>query len=161
MRYLLETEREQALSALKLAAKIASHASCERDKCGSIIVQQGEVIGLGFNSPPGAHEAQRRCTADKSLLHPKVIDKTCCVHAEQRAIMDALKHNASKLAGSRLYFMRLAKDNTPQKSGMPYCTLCSKMALDAGIDEFVLWHEQGIAVYDTKEYNLVSFQYQG
>lgn len=45
------------------------------------------------------------------------------------------------------------------KAGKPYCTICSKMALDVGIAEFVLWHEEGITVYDTKEYNELSFQY--
>ena len=28
-----------------------------------------------------------------------------------------------------------------------------------GIEEFVLWHEEGIAVYTTDEYNTLSFQY--
>ena len=33
------------------------------------------------------------------------------------------------------------------------------MALDVGIAEFVLWHEKGVCVYDTKEYNELSFQF--
>ena len=33
------------------------------------------------------------------------------------------------------------------------------MALDAGIKKFVLWHEQGICIYDTEEYNEISFNY--
>jgi hypothetical protein len=47
-----------------------------------------------------------------------------------------------------------------EKSGKPYCTICSKSALDIGIKEFVLWHEDGICAYDTAEYNLLSFDYQ-
>jgi hypothetical protein len=31
--------------------------------------------------------------------------------------------------------------------------------LDVGISEFVLWHEQGITIYDTDEYNNLSFWY--
>jgi hypothetical protein len=33
------------------------------------------------------------------------------------------------------------------------------MALDAGIAEFVLWHEEGICVYPTAEYNKLSHEY--
>ena len=78
-------------------------------------------------------------------------DKTCCVHAEQRAIMDALRNNTNKIMGSTLYFIRL--DDTRifsqigAQAGKPYCTICSKMSLDAGIKKFVLWHKQGIFVF--------------
>jgi hypothetical protein len=74
--------------------------------------------------------------------------------------MDALKNNRNELAGSRLYFIRLGEDNNPQKAGKPYCTICSKMALDVGVAEFVLWHDRGVCVYNTDEYNLLSYQYQ-
>lgn len=86
-------------------------------------------------------------------------DKTCCVHAEQRAIMDALRNNSNEIAGSSLYFVRLNKNGTFSRAGKPYCTICSKMALDVGIEEFILWHKQGICVYNTEEYNKLSFLY--
>jgi len=93
------------------------------------------------------------------MYNKKITDKTCCVHAEQRAIMDALRNNPSKIEGSRLYFMRLDKDNNTTKAGKPYCTICSKMSLDVGIKEFTLWHENGIGIYNTDEYNTLSFEY--
>jgi len=83
-------------------------------------------------------KAQRRCFQDKLKLHSKVTDKTCCVHAEQRAIVDALKNN-------------------PELSGNPYCTICSKMALDVGIKEFILLHKECPIAYNTEEYNLLSY----
>lgn len=163
MRYLFGDEKTKALEYIAEAAKVALHSTCERSHCGSIIVQGDEIIGRGFNSPPGNQEEQRRCSYSKDMYHPKVTDKTCCVHAEQRAIIDALRNNPGKITGSRLYFIRLDNDgnrsNTGVQSGKPYCTICSKMALDVGIAEFVLRHEEGIAVYDTQEYNLLSFQY--
>ena len=76
-----------------------------------------------------------------------------------RAIIDTLKKNSDKIVGSRLYFVRLDINNKPKKSKKPYCTICSKMALDVGIKEFVLWHERGICVYNTEEYNELSSQY--
>jgi len=88
-----------------------------------------------------------------------VTDKTCCVHAEQRAIMDALRNHPKEMIGSTLYFIRLYEDWNMSFSGKPYCTICSKMALDVGISEFVLWHKNGIVAYSTEEYNLISYRY--
>lgn len=159
MKMLSENENKDALQWMNSAAKVADKASCLRSKCGSVIVRDGEIIGEGFNSSPDAREDQRRCNTSKDEYHKKVTDKTCCVHAEQRVIMDALRKNPDKLSGSRLYFIRLDDDGNISKAGKPYCTICSKMALDAGIAEFVLWHEEGICVYETGEYNTLSYQY--
>lgn len=142
------------------ATKVALNSTCERAKCGSVIVKDNTIIGKGFNSPPNNLQSQKRCTNNKDSYNNKVTDKTCCVHAEQRAIMDALKNNPSKLKDSTLYFIRLNKNNNKQFAGKPYCTICSKMALDAGIKEFVLFHENGVKPYKTDEYNLLSYNYQ-
>jgi len=159
MGYLSGNEEKKALEYITKVAQIALISTCERSRCGSIIVQDDEIIGSGFNSPPQNKEEQRRCSYSKDSYHKKVTDKTCCVHAEQRAIMDALMKNPDKLSGSRLYFIRLDNNGTPSRAGKPYCTICSKMALDCGISEFVLWHEDGVCVYGTDEYNALSFQY--
>ena len=146
---------------LESATLVAQNATCTRSKCGSVIVKDGVIIGEGCNTPPGDIEMQRRCTCEKSSYHTKVTDKTCCVHAEQRAIMDALRRNPDKLIGSRLYFVRLDNDNKKTRAGKPYCTICSKMSLDVGIAEFVLWREEGFCVFDTREYNTLSYQFDG
>ncbi|RME54256.1 hypothetical protein D6777_04385 [Candidatus Woesearchaeota archaeon] len=159
MRYLSGDEEKTALEHICNAVVIAQNATCERSKCGAVIVQGDEVIGQGYNSPPGDYESQRRCSCSKASYHKKVTDKTCCIHAEQRAIMDALRNNPEKVAGSRLYFIRLDTDGNVLKAGKPYCTICSKMALDVGVAEFVLWHEEGVCVYGTEEYNRLSFEF--
>lgn len=159
MKYLSGYEEKKALEYIAKATKVAQNATCKRSRCGSVIVQLDEIIGSGFNSPPKNIEEQRRCSSSKDLYHKKVTDKTCCIHAEQRAIMDALRKNPDKLSGSRLYFIRLDDNGNPSKAGAPYCTICSKMALDVGIKEFVLWHDKGVCVYDTREYNTLSCQF--
>lgn len=151
----------QAEFFIQQAVEIAQKATCERSKCGCVIVKDGEIIGKGFNSPPQNLESQRRCHCDKEQYHRKVTDKTCCIHAEQRAILDALKFASDKLIDSDLYFIRLDPEGRPAKSGNPYCTICSKMALEVGIKTFHLWHSEGIVAYDTEEYNILSYQYQG
>jgi deoxycytidylate deaminase len=159
MRYLSNEERKKAEGYFDEAAKAARNSTCNRHKCGAVIVSGDTIIGSGFNSPPLNKEDQRRCSNSKEMYNKKITDKTCCVHAEQRAIMDALRNNPSKIEGSRLYFMRLDKDNNTTKAGKPYCTICSKMSLDVGIKEFTLWHENGIGIYNTDEYNTLSFEY--
>lgn len=156
MRIMEDSEGEKWM---RTAAEVAKRATCGRSKCGSVIVRDGEVIGEGFNSPAGNLESQRRCGADKSSYHRKVTDKTCCIHAEERAIMDALRRHPDQVAGSTLYFIRLDKEGKPKFSGRPYCTICSKLALDVGIAEFVLWHESDITAYPTDEYNDLSYKF--
>ncbi|HRY36311.1 MAG TPA: hypothetical protein P5230_00310 [Candidatus Magasanikbacteria bacterium] len=160
MKFLSDQEEKQALDYIEKAAKIALYSTCERARCGCVIIKDNKIIGEGFNNPPQNKIEQKRCSISKDTYHKKVTDKTCCVHAEQRAIMDALRNNPNELNGSRLYFVRLDKDGNSQKAGKPYCTICSKMALDVGVVEFVLWHDQGVCVYNTDEYNLLSYQYQ-
>lgn len=159
MHYLSGEEEKMALSYIKEAGEIALDATCTRSKCGTVIVKNGIIIGTGFNSPSGNLESGRRCACSKAELDSKITDKTCCMHAEQRAIMDALKNHPDDIHGSRLYFVRLGEDGKAKLSGQPYCTICSKMSLDVGISEFVLHHEQGVCIYGTEEYNALSYNY--
>ena len=160
MRVLTEQENDGVLTYFEEALHLAKQATCQRSQCGSVIVKDEVIIGRGYNSPPGDRESQRRCSCSKENLDRKVTDKTCCIHAEQRAIMDALKANSQSIEDARLYFIRINNQGTIMHAGQPYCTLCSKMALDAGLSEFVLWHKEGITVYDTEEYNTLSYKYQ-
>jgi len=142
------------------AIGVAKKSTCKRSKCGAIIVQNEEIIGEGYNSPPLELENQRRCFNSKKDYDLKITDKTCCVHAEERAIFDALKNNPLKIKNSKLYFVRLDLNNKILFAGKPYCTICSKIALDVGIKEFILFHEEGIFSYETSEYNNLSFEYK-
>ena len=155
MKLLFDKEHDDALAFMQKAAEIAKGSCCLRSKCGSIIVKGNEIIGLGFNSPPG-NRCLKSCIKD-SLPKDFKSDKTCCVHAEQRAMMDALKRNPGTVQDSRIYFIRLDEKRNMKFAEKPYCTICSKMALDIGIAEFALMHKEGICVYDTDEYNDVSF----
>ncbi|MBS3127080.1 hypothetical protein J4228_02860 [Candidatus Woesearchaeota archaeon] len=157
MKYLSGEEKRKAQQFMDKAAEVALHSTCFRSRCGTVIVKDNTIIGEGFNSPP-QNECLESCLKD-TLPASFKSDKTCCVHAEQRAIMDALRRNSAKIERSQLYFIRLDEQGEKQYAGDPYCTICSKMALDVRIGEFVLWHEQGICVYDTKEYNARSFRF--
>lgn len=158
MKILAGSEELEANKIMDFAAEIAKRSCCLRSRCGSVIVKDKTIIGKGYNSPP-LDVKLVYCLKD-SLPADFKSDKTCCIHAEQRAIMDTLRYHPERIKDSRLYFIRLDESGNKLKAGQPYCTICSKMALDTGIAEFVLWHEEGICIYSTEEYNKLSFKYR-
>jgi len=140
------------------AADIAKDATCLRAKCGSVIVQNSVVIGTGFNSPALNTESQRLCEAEMDITLKPKYDKTCCVHAEWRAVLTACKTNADKLAGSVLYFMRIDMEGNFTDAGEPFCTVCSRLTMESGIEEFALYNDGGADVYPLDEYNMKSYE---
>lgn len=155
------TERtiDQHAHFFREAALVAWNATCLRARCGSVIVSKDNlIIGRGFNAPPLNDENQRKCTETyKTKVKPKS-DKTCCVHAEWNAILSASIRNGLHLAGSTLYFMRVDEDGNMTNAGEPYCTVCSRLALQSGIAVFGLW-ENGPRMIPTDLYNEMSYAY--
>ncbi|HEY8886386.1 MAG TPA: deaminase [Candidatus Microsaccharimonas sp.] len=143
------------------ARKVAVMATCNQAHCGSIIVaQDGQIIGRGYNAPPQGDESQRMCDVEFHSDKKPNSDKTCCVHAEWSAIIDALKHHGDKIDGSTLYFMRVNDKDESTGAGVPWCTVCSRLALESGIAEFGLWQEDaGPKMFDTHTYNLESYAF--
>ncbi len=143
---------------MRRAVETARRALCLKKKCGAVIVRDGRVIGEGYNAPPLDREEHRICREAFDPGKPKY-DRTCCLHAEWRAIMDALRRNPDQLPGSTIYFTRVDENGEIVKSGEPFCTVCSRVALDAGIATFVLWQEPGLRAYPADVYNRLSYEY--
>ena len=144
------------------AGKEAEKALCLRDtppdRCGSVVVKDGVVVGRGYNAPPLDDITQRRCHLDLRISDKPKSDRTCCIHAEWRAILDAVKNQ--KAEGSILYFVRVdSEGNLKTSNSVPYCTVCSRLALDTGIKEFGLWTKEGAKFFDTKTYNDLSYAF--
>ncbi len=144
----------------KSAADEANFAGCLRAKCGAVIVDRdGNVIGKGHNSPPLEDATQRTCNSEWDLAIKPKYDKTCCIHAEWNAILEAVKNNPQKLSGSTLYFMRIDEKGEFTDAGEPFCTVCSRLSLQSGVSTFALWNSSGIVKYDSKDYNSRSYAY--
>lgn len=158
MEYLKDQKEKEAMQWMNKAAEVAKRALCFKAKCGTVVVKDNEIIGQGYNAPPLDREENRMCNKESGSGKLKY-DKTCCMHAEWRAIVDALQRNPEKIKGSQLYFIRVGENGEVKKSGKPYCTVCSRMALDVGINKFLLWHEDGIYEYPTDQYNRLSYEY--
>lgn len=148
---------EAAIRWMQEAGAMAGRALCHRKKCGAVVVVGGEIIGRGYNAPPLDDEANRLCDESLDTVKPKY-DRTCCVHAEWRAIMDALRNAPEKIVGSKLYFARV-EGGEIRRSGRPFCTVCSRLALDVGVAAFALWHDDGVREYPTGEYNRLSYRF--
>ena len=142
----------------QLAGETAARATCNRAHCGAVIVSDGMIIGRGYNAPPQGDESQRMCDVELDKTIKQNNDKTCCVHAEWNAILDALQHYPDKVKGSTLYFMRVDEAGEFTEAGQPYCTVCSRLAMQSGVAVFGLWNN-GPEMIDAAEYNLRSYAY--
>ena len=152
MRYLEGKEKEEAEMYLRIAAEVAKESTCRKSKRGVIIVKDGNIIGRGNNNTT----IEELCEPPCALERPERNKDLCpAFHAEEDAIRDAGKYD---LKGSRMYHIKV-KNGTMEPSGKPSCTRCSTFVLRSGISEFVLLHEKGPAIYDTKEFNILSFEY--
>lgn len=122
MKYLTGQQEKEAIKWVEAAARVAKKALCLRAKCGTVIVKDGKIIGQGYNAPPLDDPNNRTCLDEYKLPQKFKYDRTCCLHAEWRAVIDALKRNKEMLEGATLYFTRVDDDGLIKKSGKPYCT---------------------------------------
>lgn len=142
-----------------MAAQKAQQATCRNARCGAVIVKRGKIIGSGYNAPPRGDEANRMCQQFLDISVKPNYDITCCVHAEWQAILTACKQYPKEIDGSTLYYMRIDDQNRFMDAGVPYCTNCSRLAMEAGITTFGLWNDEGADMYDISEYNQKSYQF--
>lgn len=156
MRILENSETVWAREYLGQAREEALKSLCLISKCGAALVKDYIVIGKGSNSPPENKKIEK-CFKD-TLPNNFKSDRTCCIHAEGRAIEDALdKYNKERIKGSTLYFTRINGNKSIIPVEKPYCTICSKLALDLGVSKWVLFHSFGFTEYNAEEYNEISF----
>ena len=86
-------------------------------------------------------------------------DRTCCVHAEQRAILNAAKA-VREVEGSRIYFVAVGARGNKLLANEMKCTVCSRAVLDAGIAEFAFYTAEGVRVYHPAEVDRLSYEYK-
>lgn len=148
------TGRAAALPFMNEALALAKQSGCHRAQCGAVIVAGGEIIGRGWNAPP-QDRLLNACFKDRLPAGFKS-DKTCCVHAEQRAVLQAMAQDAARVPGSTLFFARI-EGGAPYTANVPYCTICSKLQLDAGVAAFVMWVGEELHSFPADEMNWRSF----
>ena len=59
----------------------------------------------------------------------------------------------------RLRFMRVDNEGNFTDAGDPFCTTCSRLALESGVGKFALWNAGGADIYEAAEYNQKSYKF--
>lgn len=108
---------------MELAVNLAQRSHCVRRHVGAVLVKETRIISIGYNGPPsGTHNC------DVEFLNGCARDsKGSCylaIHAEQNAIMYAVKNSAS-VDGSTL-FVTLSP-----------CIACARIIYSMGITDVI------------------------
>jgi len=140
---------------MKVAAEEAERSGCKKSKRGSIVVKNGRIIGRGYVKPT----IEKLCNpCIRENVHTNGQLELCCaIHAEQLAILDALKSGES-LEGAAIYHIKVKNGEIRPAKNLS-CTICSRMILEVGIKEFILLFEDGYRAYTAEEANKLSFDY--
>ena len=112
---------------MNIAVQVSLRSTCSRRRVGAVIVKNNNILSTGYNgSPsglPNCIEFNGRCYRSKhNIPSGEALDKCYAVHAEQNAIMNALK-NGNDLQGASIYVTTFP------------CSTCSKLIIQSGIKE--------------------------
>lgn len=157
MKILKSQAKKYAQKWIYIAAATARRSGCLRSKCGAVIVKNNKILATGFNSPPQHKSKFRTCLNEYKISAGFRHDRTCCIHAEQRAIADAKQ---KPLAGAIVYFARLDIKGNLEKEKSFKCTICSRALLDAHIRFFVMSTKRGIVHCTPEEMDRESYKHK-
>lgn len=148
-------ELEKVRRYMGLAAKVALNSSCKKSQRGAVIIKDGVKVGEGYNKPT----IPTRCCLRVHIHDNSKTELCSAVHAEQLAIITTPSH---LMHGATMYHAKV-KGGVEVPAGPPSCTQCSKLVLESGIAEFVLWQKfpEGprYVIYNIEEFNRLSFDY--
>lgn len=98
-------------------------SACKRRQVGCVVAKDSRILSTGYN---GTISDTDNCCEDQT--NGKLVTKDTVLHAEQNALMFALKEGIS------------TKDATLYCTDAP-CVMCAKLIAQAGITE-VVFHRQ-------------------
>lgn len=105
---------------MELAVNLAKRSHCIRRHVGAVLTKETRIISIGYNGPPaGTHNCDEEWPEEGCARDSKG-SCSLAIHAEQNAIMYAVKNNAS-VEGSTLY-VTLAP-----------CLACARIIFSMGI----------------------------
>ena len=116
---------------MAIAEQVARRSTCLRRQVGALLVVEKRLLATGYNGAPSGvpHCAEDGCPREREHV-PSGQGHDLCrgLHAEQNAIIQAAKHGV-RIDGATLY-----TTHHP-------CSMCAKVAINAGIRRVVCWHD--------------------
>lgn len=109
---------------MELAANLAQRSHCIKKHVGAVLTKDTRIISIGYNGPPaGTHNCDEEfpevgCARDSKG------SCTLALHAEQNAILYAVKNNTS-VDGSTLYVT------------LSPCLACARIIFSMGISKVI------------------------
>lgn len=105
-----------------LAVRAARHSEHPKYRVGAVVVRNGSVLGVGFNS---------------MKTHPKSHTHHQRIHAELKAILNA----QDDVGGADIYVVRLAR---PAGLACAFpCTSCEALLIESGIRRIYATDQKG------------------
>lgn len=102
---------------LRIAKEISNLSRAERNKVGSIIVRDNNILAYGFNGTPSEMD---NCCED--LIDGKLVSKKEVLHSESNALAKIAKSSQSS-------------ENATMYITLGTCIECAKLIIQAGIKE--------------------------
>lgn len=127
---------------IELSINEANNGSCLKSKRGVAIWDKHEVAIASSNSPPIPFKCDDTCKNGCSKI---------AVHAEQRAIIDALQRGFILSECNMMHVKTI--NNELVISGGPSCVDCSKLIVETGIQNMWLYEEAGWIEYSAEDFH--------
>ena len=116
---------------MAIAEQVATRSTCLRRHVGAVLVVDKRLLATGYNGAPSGvpHCSESGCLREQMGVPSGQRHELCRgLHAEQNAIIQAAKHGVS-IDGATLY-----TTHHP-------CSMCAKVAINAGIRRIVCRHD--------------------
>lgn len=135
---------------IEAARQVALRSPCAKSKRGVVLFNPmllpsrpllgdsaGAIATLGYNGPPPGF-------ACKDTMVCRGNCAEVCLHAEQRAIMDALRFSVSSIDGLELVHIKVVPGPEPGGGGIvatgpPSCLQCSRIIAEVHLRAVWLW----------------------
>lgn len=153
MQYAAASEIEKIQRYLVEAANQAPQSNCKKSKRGVVIVSDPLILGYGYNFSVDP----KTCCLRKDIRRGIRSELCNGIHAEQRAIRDALSQGQD-IRDARLYHVEV-ENGEMVPSGPPSCPICSKEILEHKLRDVVLWQKEGYIIYPALEFHRLSIRY--
>jgi dCMP deaminase len=116
---------------MELAVNLAKRSHCIKKHVGAVLTKDTRIISIGYNGPPaGTHNCDEEFP-DKGCNRDSKGSCSLALHAEQNAILYAVKNKAS-VEGSTLY-VTLAP-----------CLACARIIYSMGISKVVYMYSYAL-----------------